>query len=342
MRKFYTLSHSESIALGCFNSSDDEVPIWVGSPFFGLPSSEVDCFRPPAPLNCLLLLDVNILGAIRARKNVTNVRSLFAWAASQGLEVTPIVAVAEQHRTHGAPDKAFRHYVDVLRTDYLYDLPTQEVDRLLGVFKEFSPAVADNVNFIANYFVLIKHFYNKRWSVDRKVKEFAELVRERNVPVLAFAFLLGCVYFYVRDNPGQFPPAIVSKVQSDMCVYADKKKERVHLRNLASDLMLLSAPAEIFFNHETSEFNFCYVASGDVSIGLALTEIAYTQVVVNDKRCFGSLGFRPSGTVSDVLEAAVTKYLRQSSQQSFSFKGRGDGRFDNLERLAEEMLSGHP
>ncbi len=340
MRRFHTLSYPESITLGCVNSSDNEVPIWIGSPFRGLPSSEADRFLPVSPLNRLLLLDVNILGAIRERKNVANVRGLFAWAASQGLEVTPIVAVAEQHRTHGAPDRAFRHYVDALREDYLYDLPPQEVERLLGVFSEHSPAVAQNVNFLAHYYVLIKHFYNKRWSAERKVKEFVDLIHKRNVPVLAFAFLLGCVCFYVRENPQQFSSAVVSKVQSDMCIHANKEKERCHLKNLASDLMLFMAPAEIFFNHETSEFNFCYVASGDVSIGLALSEIAYGQIVVNDGRCFGHPGFRPSGATCSALGATVAQCLRQSPQQSYSFKGRSDGRFDNLERLAEEMING--
>lgn len=265
---------------------------------------------------------------------------MFAWAASEGLEITPIVAVAEQHRTHGAPDKAFKHYVDALRRNYLYDLPPQEVERLLSVFSEHSPAVAQNVDFLAHYYVLIKHFYHKPWSAERKVKEFSELIHQRNVPVLAFAFLLGCVSFCVRENPQQFSPAVVSKVQSDMCVHGNKEREKSHLKNLASDLMLFITPAEIFFNHETSEFNFCYVASGDTGIGLALSEIAYGQIVVNDGRCFGHPGFRPDGITSGVLGATVAKYLRQSPQQSYSFKGRSDGRFNNLECLAEEMING--
>ena len=340
MRRFHTIWHPESVTLGSVNLSADEVPIWIGSPFFGHPSTEPDRFAPPFPTNRLLLLDVNILGAIRERKNVANVRGLFAWAAVEGLEVTPIVAVAEQHRTHGAPDRAFKHYVDALRKDYLYDLPSEEVERLLTVFAEHSPAVADNVDFLAYYYVLIKHFYHKPWSAERKVKEFAELIHRRNVPVLAFAFLLGCVCFCVRENPRQFRPTMVSKVQSDMCIHGNKDTERVHLKNLASDLMLFMAPAEIFFNHETSEFNFSYVASGDASIGLALSEIAYGQIVVNDGRCFGHPVFRPSGITSSALEATVAQHLRQSPQQSYLFKGRSDGRFDNLVLLAEEMING--
>lgn len=305
----------------------------------GLPSTEPDRFTPVSPLNRLLLLDVNILGSIRERKNVGNIRSLFAWAASQELEVTPIVAVAEQHRTHGAPDRAFRHYVEALREDYLYNLPQQEVERLLSVFSKHSPAIAQNVQFIAHYYVLIKYFYHKRWSAERKVKEFSDLIHEKNVPVLAFAFLLGCSYFYVRENPQQFSSAVISKVQSDMCVHPQKEKERSHLRNLASDLMLFTAPAEIFFNHETSEFNFCYVASGDVSIGLVLSEIAYGKITVNDGRCFGHPGFRLSGATGRALGATVAQCLRPSPQQSYLYKGRSDGRFDNLERLAEKMIN---
>jgi hypothetical protein len=170
------------------------------------------------------------------------------------------------------------------------------------------------------------------------VKEFADLIHKRNLPVLAFAFLLGCVCFYVRENPQKFSSAVARKVQSDMCIHANKVKERLHLRNLASDLMLFMAPAEIFFNHETSEFNFCYVASSDISIGLALSKISYGQIVVNDGRCFGHPGFRPSGATCSALGSTVAQCLRQSPQQSYSFKGRFDGRFDNLESLAEEMI----
>jgi hypothetical protein len=339
MQKFHTIWKSESISLGCIDSAADETPIWIGSPFFGLPSSEQDRFTPPYPLNRLLLLDVNILSSIRERKNVSNVRELFFWAAKEELEITPIVAVAEQYRTHGAPDRAFRHFVDALREDYFYDLPSQEVERLLSVFSEHSSAVSENVDFLANYYVLIKHFYRKPWSATRKVQEFAELIHKRNVPVLAFAFLLGCVCFYVKESPQQFAQTVVSKVQSDMCLYPDKDRERAHLKNLASDLMLFMAPAEVFFSNETSEFHFCYVASGDVNIGLALREIAYGQIVVNDGRCFGHPGFRPSGVTGNALGEIVSQCLRQSSQQSYTFKGRSDGRFDNLSRLASEMLN---
>jgi hypothetical protein len=168
MHKFYTIWYPERIKLGCISSSADETPIWLGSSFHGLPSKSVDWFEPVSPLNRLLLLDVNILSFIRERNNIANIRALFAWAATEGLVVTPIIAVAEQHRTHGAPDRAFKRYVDALRKDYCYDLPLQEVDRLLKVFSDYSPATAQAVDLLARYYVLIKHFYHKKWSAKKK------------------------------------------------------------------------------------------------------------------------------------------------------------------------------
>jgi hypothetical protein len=53
----------------------------------------------------------------------SSLESIVHIVSRRSLEVTPIVAVPEQHRTHGAPDRAFRHYVNALRNDYLYDLP---------------------------------------------------------------------------------------------------------------------------------------------------------------------------------------------------------------------------
>jgi hypothetical protein len=205
------------------------------------------------------------------------------------------------------------------------------------VFSKLSPKVAQNVDFLAHYYVLTKHFYHKSWSAEKKVKEFAELIHKRSVPVLAFAFLLGCVCFYVRENPKRFPAAVVRKIQSDMHFHADREGERSHLKNLASDLMFFMAPVEMFFIHETSEFNFFYVASSDISIGLALSEITYHQVVVNDDRCLGQPWFRPRGVTINALGETVAQCLRPSHQQVY---GPSDGRLNNLERLAEELING--
>lgn len=314
--------------------ASDEEPIFTGSPFFGLPSLD-ESGKRKIKTNNLLVLDLNVINFIRQRKNITNVKGLLAWAAFMGLEVTPIVGFSEQQRTHGNPSAAFNDYIKILKEDYLYDLPESEAERLLEVFCDYSPKIEQNTELFRDYLIIIKHFYHKKISLEEKIKKFAQLIHERNVPVLAFAFLLGCVFFHVKDSPGKYTQRVVSKVQSDMSI--SPKNEEKKLWNAASDIMLFMAPAELFFNYETGEYNFSYVASGDITCGLTLSEICYGQIVVNENTCFGMPGLRPTGISSQTIGPYINKYLKPSPQQSFTRKDSSDPRRSNLKSLAAEL-----
>jgi len=53
---------------------------------------------------------------------------------------------------------------------------------------------------------------------------------------------------------------------------------------------------ELFnLNRYTGEYNFSYIVSADISVGLALSEICYGQIVVDGGTCWGHSGFRPGG-----------------------------------------------
>jgi hypothetical protein len=251
------------------------------------------------------------------------------------LEVTPIVGISEQQRTHGNPGEAFNNYIDILKEDYLYDLPESEIQRLLGVFIDHSPKIKQNTELFRDYLVIIKYFYHKKLPLEKKIEELSDLIHKRNVPVLAFAFILGCVFFHVKENPEKYTKKVVSKVQSDMAI--SPKKEEKKLWNVASDIMLFMAPAELFFNYETGEYNFSYVASGDITCGLTLSEVCYGQIVVNENTCFGMPGLRPTGISSQTISPYIGKYLKQSPQQSFTRKGSADPRRENLRKLAAEL-----
>lgn len=312
----------------------DENPIFIGSPFFGYPSLDIEGNKR-IKTNNLLILDLNVISFIRQRKNKTNIRQLLTWASLLDLEVTPIVGISEQYRSHANPGVAFKRYIQILREDYFYDLPEEEIERLTRVFTEYSPDIENNTGIFRDYLIVIKYFYQKKWVLEKKVEQFAIMVHKRNIPVLAFAFLLGCIYFYVKDNPRNFTQKIVSKVQSDMSISPNKEEKR--LWNVASDIMLFMAPAELFYNYQANEYNFSYVASGDVTAGLILSELCYGQVVVNQNTCYGMAGFRPRGASSAVLVPLVQRYLQQSPQHSFTRAGNHDPRRNNLMELANEL-----
>lgn len=334
MQRYYTMSRTDDVHFGQIDCSGSEQPIFIGSPFFGFPSRDAEG-KDEIEVNPVLLLDLNIVNFLRSRKNSEHIKRMLAWAAATGVEMTPIVAQSEQQRSHADPEKPFRQYVQALKEDYGYTLPSGEISRLLGVFEEHSPAIEKNTGLFRDYLVIIKHFYHQKASVEEKIKGFADLIYERNVPVLAFAFLLGCVYFFVKEKPSSFTEKVVRKVQSDMAVVPAKEEAR--LWNVASDIMLFMAPAELFYNKYTGEYNFCYVASADITAALAMSEICYGQVVVNAGRCFGHPGLRPAGISAESIAPLVQKYLRQSPQQNYEPAKEHDLRRQNLEGLALEL-----
>lgn len=334
MQRYYTMSRQSEVQIGQIDWSASEQPIFIGTPFLGYPSLDPDG-ESEIEVNPVLLLDVNIVNFIRSRKNNDNIKGMLAWAAATGAELTPIVAFTEQQRSHADPELPFQQYVQVLRDDYGYPLPDDEAARLLTVFEEHAPAVAENTSLFHDYLVIIKHFYHQKSPVEEKVKRFADLIHDQNVPVLAFAFLIGCVYFFVKANPSRFTQKVVSKVQSDMAIVPNKEEAR--LWNVASDIMLFMAAAEIFYNNYTGEHNFSYVASADITAALALSEVCYGQVVVNARRCFGHAGFRPNGLSAEGLAPLVKKHLRQSPHQSYQPAEEHDRRRQNLEGLAREL-----
>ncbi|OKY27132.1 hypothetical protein BI291_18040 [Thalassotalea sp. PP2-459] len=334
MQQIHTLVEPEKIQMGSIDLAPDEDPIFFGSPFFGIPSLDIDGERK-IKANNLLILDLNIINFIRQRKNKVNIKGLLIWAAKMGLEVTPIVGLSEQQRTHGNPDKAFKNYIEILKEDYFYDLPSEEADNFLKVIREHTPNIKKNTELFCDYLIIIKHFYHLNLPLEEKIKQFAQLIHERNVPVLAFAFLLGCVFFHVKCTPNDYSNKVVSKVQSDMSISPTRETRK--LWNVASDIMLFMAPVELFFNYELGEFNFSYVASGDITCGLTMSEICYGQVVVNNGTCFGMPGLRPTGHTFKAISHCVNKHLKPSPQQSFTRKGGSDSRVNNLKALAKEL-----
>ena len=95
-------------------SDDEGENIYLGSPFYGAPNLS----GIKAKVNTLLILDLNILSDLRSRKNSNNIRRLLTWAAEHSAEITPLVALSEQQRTHKSPRYAYDEYLDALKAEY--------------------------------------------------------------------------------------------------------------------------------------------------------------------------------------------------------------------------------
>lgn len=336
MQRFHTIAKPENFRMGMFNLCAHEIPIYFGSPLFGYPSLDIEGGKI-IKANNLLVLDLNVIEYMRQRKNKRNIEGLLKYAAMLGLEITFIVGLSEQKRNLSYADSLYKELVTVLREDYFYDLPDKEVEKLLGVLSRHNPGITKNTGLFRDFLILIKYFYNKKWGIERKIREFATMIYEKNVPVFTFAFLVGCLYFYVKENRNAFSEKVVRKVQSDMDICSGEEEKR--LWNVASDLMLFMAPTELFYNDKTGEYNFSYIASGDITVCLILSELCYAEIVVNQGRCFGTPGFRPTGIAGETLHSLVIRYLRNSRQHSLTKKEASDPRRTNLSNLVDELRS---
>jgi len=87
-------------------------------------------------IKIVIILDLNIVNFIRQRKNRTNLRGLLQWAAYQQAEITPIIGISEQHRTHQEPQIAFREFVEVLKQDFDYRVGNKNMEYLIDVFQK--------------------------------------------------------------------------------------------------------------------------------------------------------------------------------------------------------------
>jgi len=63
------------------------------------------------------------------------------------------------------------------------------------------------------------------------------------------------------------------------------------------------------------------------------------NIIINEGKCFGKPGIRPSSMSVDVLDPLLTKHLKQSSQHSTSAMDADDPRRDNLKALAEKLMN---
>lgn len=339
MREIYTISEPNKVIFGNTDASNREPAIVVGSPFWGLPTYD-ELGNDKVNSTKFLLVDLNIINYIRRGKNKNNVHNIFQWAHDEQVIVMPHVALSEQGLSHGNPKQAFSEYIAAMNKDFSFQMPMEEAQKLFTVFSDAAPGARRNTEMMRDYLVIIKHFYHKKKNLKNKVVELCDLIHRQNIPVFAFAVKVACLFFYIKEHPDQFTDKITSKIQSDMEILPDREKEEKKLWNFASDLMLFIAAIELFFNKETEEYCFSYIASADTTVATILSHICYGRIIINeDGNCFGMPAIRPDSDTRNILDPLLTKYLKQSKQYSATLKDSTDPRRENLKSLAERIMT---
>lgn len=305
--------------------------LFLGSPFFGYPTK--DGVVPPYSKK--LILDLNLLGDLRSKSNRNNLLRLFAWAGCNGVEITPLVALSEQQRSHADPKFAYDDYLRVMEEEFGYSLSSGEAEKNYNVIRSASSNITANTKLQRDYLLIMKKFYRSKAGFRKSVKGFADFVLAEDLPVFTIGLYLGCMYLHVKHNPGMYSAKLVSKIRSDMDVSGNHESR---LMNVASDLALLQSTAEIFYNRLTDEYSYSFIASGDVTIHHALSELCWAQMKVNGAGNFGSLAFRPGSVAGKAIAEVLEEYARAFSQRENSAEAQAI-RKENLRRVADDLYS---
>jgi len=248
---------------------------------------------------------------------------------------SPLVALSEQQRTHADPRFAYDDYLRVLREEFGFSLPEDEADKNYEVIRSLSPVITENTRLQRHYLLMVKKFYRSKAGFKRSINEFAEFILDENLPVFTFGLFLGCMYLHIKSNPDMYGTKLVSKIQSDMEVAGNHE---ARLMNVASDLALLQSSAEIFYNRITGEYTYAFIASGDVTIHHALSELCWAQMRVTAGGNFGSLGFRRENCAGRAIADLLTPYSRVFSVRDASPDAVAV-RKENLVRVADQLFT---
>ncbi|UXJ50303.1 hypothetical protein [Pseudomonas citronellolis] len=312
-------------------SDDEGKDLFVGSLFYGYPTS-----GGKNPLfSKKLILDLNLLGDIRSNGNRKNLLRLFSWAGANEVEMTPLVALSEQQRSHADPRFAYDDYLRIMNEEFGVALSSEEVDKNYEIIKSISPNITENIRLQRHYLLVVKKFYRAKVGFKRGVNEFVEFILSENLPVFTLGLFLGCMYLHVKNNSDMYSAKLVSKIQSDMEV---TRSHEARLMNVASDLALLQSTAEIFYNRLTGEYSYSFIASGDVTIHHALSELCWAQMRVDSTGNFGVLGFRPESIAGKAITDLLNPYSKVFSGRDASASAQ-TVRKENLVRVADQLFS---
>lgn len=337
MHQIYTLRNPENLKSKTFGDGDENT-IYVGTPFYGELSKNQDGTLPVSA-NKVMILDLNVISDIRSDDNKKNVSNLLNWALKNNISFIPSVALSEQQRYHEVPAEAFKQLIDSLNNKHGFNIPKAKSDIIYNEVVRKIDNINHNTELLKDYLVLIKNFYHKKYGLKRKIEEFSKFIREEEIPVLGFAFVLGCTYFHAKENKTLYSEKLLSKIQKDMDVTGKEQEKK--LWNVAADFMLFMAASELFVNElHPKEYNISYIASKDITVSHALNEICYASIVVNNNVSFCNIGLRPDGTRSEELATLITKHLKQS--KNFSHDGTPNQSHKKyrakLKKMADELI----
>jgi hypothetical protein len=250
-------------------------PIYVGSPFSGYPRVKEGFVSAKQHT---LLVDSNIFGDIWQSRNTDNIKKLLIQSSNHQLNFSILYAAAETYLNYHAPDEAIDEFFQALRDDYGVNYPVENIVKLKNIVKDNLAGIQNNIGLIRDYLVIVKNIFLMSGGVKKHVEALTEIVKYNNLPQFGFAMLLSLVLFYARKNQSEFEKGMIKKIDKDMQVKKNREEEELLLDNVARDICLYLACTEAFYHFSDQVNEICWLASGDATIGLMLSEINFTNI----------------------------------------------------------------
>jgi hypothetical protein len=332
----------------CFAISEASFPVHT----FGENHRKITCVAPlyskPSvtmysnvvvnPTIHAMFVDSNVLSFVDNGDENEQVTDLFRWANANKMAISPIVAILEQLKQEISEEESAEHIRRKVRR--LNDQYEANIDMVLVEHALFMAPVViaqdrDYVGILADFFIVVRHFYHQKSTFERKCKLLANLM-QKCFPQLAIAYYIACLYFYVGSNPKMFDDG-KRKCQGDMEQSKDVTQARKDAHNFAFDISMITRSTMPLVD-DNGAFVIPYIATGDNGLAFLLKEICFRQIHYVEGRSQPMVAYRPGSRAYYHVRETVERCLKAANPVG-KIHEKEDWRRDALADAAEKVLA---
>ena len=308
---------------------------------------QVTCAAPllarPIPAQTFheIWLDANILSQAKSAVRNPNVDAVISRGLKEGMKISPALAMIEFFSTNDiatAIDIIFKR-LPVFEQLYECNFDMSEIAHLIERIPGYLGEVKTYRDGLSDYMIVIENYFNLKDPWEVKCEKFARLMKEEDLPFFLITYLVGCLYFYIKDHREEWPKEVFGKIQSDMKLKKSAELARKAADNRASDVIYFTSS---LLNPVTKDgvFHVAHVATSDLSLSFILKEICYIGIVFHKSlvtgltACNGVPAYRPGGIsdtqIAPVVKANIATYLSNGVENT--------SQLQNLSRVANKIL----
>jgi hypothetical protein len=308
------------------------LPIYCGSPFMGRPL----LYRTVVEV----WPDVNILSHAKNDGTNPNISALSNWINENKFGFNVLPAYLEHHRTNDtvtAWDIAKQSAV-ALQEKYSFHINYLQFNKTSFEISQLSDWNHQYTDKLARFVVVIRYLYAANTSFEKRCSLLARMIGQK-FPKALLVYLLGCLYFYVKENRTEFPVAF-NKLQEDMQFGKDAADSWKRARNFASDISFFTQTSLHPLEPAPPRIRVPYIATTDPALILILQELCYQEVFVSGSVGQGTPRYRPGSIAHNKLDQLtrtnIFKYIVPLVVENSSVNQQEDA---ELKNVADQILA---